>query len=411
MILQLVVASFLFLLSFSSLGFAETWHVNQDCAPPGSGSVNDPFCSIQNAIDGAVNGDEIMVHDGIYYERAYINGKDLTLRSQNGPDVTVVDGSDERPGITLYNSDSIIQGFTAQNTHGSALYARNGTVTFQNCIVRNSRSGWGAGLMCRDANCTISDLLVENNIAGTSGGGMSLENTTAVIRNTVIQNNSATQGIGAGIYLMEANVQIERSVIRNNAALGYGGGIFANSTSTYPHLTVRDSIIADNTSEDGSGGAIHGRFINLDILNSTVAGNSSDYQFGGIYFIGPTFNLRNSIVWNNHSAQDTGAIHLEAMIANVNYSNVQFGQDAIDGNWSTFNWGDGNILTNPRFINPSNGNYHLHRRSTCINQGDPAFISLPEETDIDSETRIQDSRVDIGADETSPLGLMTAVHV
>ena len=44
---------------------AATTHVDDDnCPGPGSGTVGDPYCSIQTAIDNAVDTDEIVVAAG-----------------------------------------------------------------------------------------------------------------------------------------------------------------------------------------------------------------------------------------------------------------------------------------------------------------------------------------------------------
>ncbi len=39
-----------------------------NCPGPGDGSVGDPYCSIQTAIDNAVDTDEIVVAPGTYFE-------------------------------------------------------------------------------------------------------------------------------------------------------------------------------------------------------------------------------------------------------------------------------------------------------------------------------------------------------
>ncbi|WP_211360684.1 hypothetical protein [Mucilaginibacter frigoritolerans] len=47
-------------------------------------------------------------------------------------------------------------------------------------------------------------------------------------------------------------------------------------------------------------------------------------------------------------------------------------------------------------------NLHLTSSATaCINKGLPTFVAASGELDIDDQTRVQNSRVDIGADETS----------
>ncbi len=48
---------------------AATIHVGiANCPGPGDGSEPDPYCSIQTAIDNAVDADEIVVAPGTYFE-------------------------------------------------------------------------------------------------------------------------------------------------------------------------------------------------------------------------------------------------------------------------------------------------------------------------------------------------------
>jgi hypothetical protein len=47
-------------------------------------------------------------------------------------------------------------------------------------------------------------------------------------------------------------------------------------------------------------------------------------------------------------------------------------------------------------------NLHLTSGSACINAGYPSYVvdTNDDETDIDQQNRVQNSRIDIGADET-----------
>ncbi len=80
--------------------------------------------------------------------------------------------------------------------------------------------------------------------------------------------------------------------------------------------------------------------------------------------------------------------------------------------WGSNTWangtdwdGDGTILTgtvniwgDPAFVNPGKDNYHIGLGSAAINAGVNAGVT----TDIDGDTRPQESGYDIGADEFWP---------
>ncbi len=76
---------------------AEVIYVDVNCPGPGNGSEADPYCSIQTAIDNAVNTDEIVVAPGTYFEPINFLGKAITLRSSDGPDVTIVNANGMGP--------------------------------------------------------------------------------------------------------------------------------------------------------------------------------------------------------------------------------------------------------------------------------------------------------------------------
>ena len=68
-----------------------TWYVDDDnCPGPGSGTEADPFCSIQDGIHAAADGDEVLVHPGTYEELIRLDGAAVILRSLAGPSSTTI---------------------------------------------------------------------------------------------------------------------------------------------------------------------------------------------------------------------------------------------------------------------------------------------------------------------------------
>ena len=88
--------------------------------------VPNNYLTIQDAIDAATNGDTIIVRPGTYVENIDFLGKEITLISEQGPEVTIIDGGkpsnpDYGSVVTFINGESpntILEGFTITNGTG-----------------------------------------------------------------------------------------------------------------------------------------------------------------------------------------------------------------------------------------------------------------------------------------------------
>ena len=90
----------------SSIGFSKTIHVPGD------------YTKIQEAIDAATDGDTVLVKPGTYVENIDFNGKAITVISDQGADVTVIDGNQAGSVVTFCSYEgqrSILVGFTIKN--------------------------------------------------------------------------------------------------------------------------------------------------------------------------------------------------------------------------------------------------------------------------------------------------------
>src|SRR5262245_6343566 len=73
------------------------------------------FPTIQVAIDRSVDGDVVIVASGTYRENIDFRGKRITIQSESGPEVTIIDGG--RSGtvvrfVTREDGNSVLKGFT-----------------------------------------------------------------------------------------------------------------------------------------------------------------------------------------------------------------------------------------------------------------------------------------------------------
>ncbi|MCK5175728.1 MAG: BACON domain-containing protein, partial [Planctomycetes bacterium] len=90
--------------------------------------------------------------------------------------------------------------------------------------------------------------------------------------------------------------------------------------------------------------------------------------------------IANCIVWGNSEPQL--------------FNNAQLSYSCFPGAG-----GNGNIDADPQFVNADANDFHLLNTSPCVNTGDPSYVPLPGETDMDGDPRIMNIQIDMGVDE------------
>ena len=172
-------------LLFSSLLFCAVHHIHHD----GSGD----FSTIQEGIDGASEGDTVLVYPGRYYENLNFNGKDnLTLASleliaeaEEFIDSTIIDGNNSGSCIRLSNEEqnAVIRGFSLTNGFGSYVSVHN-------------ESGGGGVLIFSNSSVNIINSKIFNNFAILGGGISTGHNAELFLSGVTIKNN-----IGIGLRI------------------------------------------------------------------------------------------------------------------------------------------------------------------------------------------------------------------
>jgi len=301
---------------------------------------------------------------------------------------SVLDGLFLTGGLGRYRSDG--------NLHGGGIYCEYSGPTVSNCIIKgNSVSGWGGGIYCRAfytsyilriTGCTIS-----NNEAMNSAGIYSA--CDLIILDSVIKDNVAEWSFG-GIYCYTGDLTVANCVISGNIASGLCGGV----ASEHANAVVRDSMIINNT---GCGVTLLQGHTTAIISNCTIAHNSAGVYAGGVNCEGyDTALFTNNIIWGNVAPEGPQILIADSTLT-VDYSDIEGGQDGISFWHETGElvWGCDNIDLDPMFVDPDNGDFHITRDSFARNAGDPDFVPAEGEADIDGDPRADDGRVDLGADE------------
>jgi parallel beta-helix repeat protein len=190
--------------------------------------VPDDYAIIQEAVNAASSGNTIIVREGTYIENVNVNKDHLTIESESGAELTVVQAS---------------------NSDGNVFDVRSNYVNIIGFTVRGA-TGWingepGSGIYLQEANyCTIN-----NNSALEDRFGIFLKDSTNcnIMNNTVLQNSS-----GCGIYLIySADNNIENNTSSNNLQ-----GIFLESsnsnelTGNNAKSNIRNGITLYSSSEN-----------------------------------------------------------------------------------------------------------------------------------------------------------------
>ena len=179
---------------------------------------------IQTAVTYASVGDTILVTNGVYTSTTtgYIVtiNKAITLKSVNGPDVTIIDPlvgtvNTARQNLSLTATGAIVDGFTLQGTYNRgtaiancALNLQAGTVT--NCIIRNNTVTGGVGGVAVSGTGRLVDCVVSNNVStewqNGRGGGIYLNGGT-VERCRIVANTTSCYLGGAGVYMLNGTLR------------------------------------------------------------------------------------------------------------------------------------------------------------------------------------------------------------
>lgn len=183
------------------------------------------------------------------------------------------------------------------------------TVHIRGATIRNGNSGFGSGIFVSEGSeLSLTRSIVSDNRAGNFGGGIANEGTLTVTTSTITRNNGGQ--IGGGIRNV-GTATLRRSTVDNNTAVGgglTGGGGIDNTGGT---LTITNSTISGNRLTGGvasMGGGIRNVLgATLNLFNVTIAGNGEPAakRGGGIFnFTGSTVNLTNTIVDGNSAELD-----------------------------------------------------------------------------------------------------------
>lgn len=194
--------------------------------------------NIQDAIDVAVDGDFVLITNGVYATgaRALSTGgssrvaitKPLIVTSVNGPSVTVIQGSISPSAVRCawVSDGATLRGFTLQGgseSLGGGVYAPSTNEYVANCsVISNTAFGFGGG-GCYGG--LVSNCSIIGNQSSQFGGGTY----GSFVMGSLVSSNSAQYGGGGTYYGTVLNSTILGNFSSSGSAGGSYGGTIANS--------------------------------------------------------------------------------------------------------------------------------------------------------------------------------------
>ncbi len=327
---------------------------------------------------------------------------DLSLRNFSA-NTTILSGNIGGPDSTdnsytvvvAVNADStaVLDGFTITDGYGEAdfgfpsapargggLHINGGNPTIENCDFSNNTALFGGGIYVLFSDPTIAHCnFIENRqiFGGYGGGGMMCEgNSSPEVNGCVFEQNYGF--FGGGVYFSGGDPQVDNCQFVNNTGI-YGAAI-ANVGGTTARIT--NSLIRDNMASVYGGGVVN--YAPATLTNCTIASNQASNLGGGVYNESSSPTMTNCIIWGNNTGIEGSGTPM------VTYSIVQGGYA-----------GTGNLDEDPNFVSLTD--LRPQPCSPAIDVGDNASNALP--TDILGNPRILNatglpsSIIDIGAYE------------
>jgi len=266
--------------------------------------------------------------------------------------------------IVTMGNDTLLDGFTVAHAAflGHNIYGDGVDFTIENCTIKES---YQYGIYARNGNATVKwckVMLNDRDGIRHDGAGFTL----------TVENSWALRNSEYGIQCVKSTPTVKNSIISESDLSGFDRAGIRLYRPTYP------PILHGNTISNNKAAGVY--FTDDGDINNDP--NNLDYP-----------DMQNCIVYYNNP----GGRQLAGFSAD-NIANFCCIQDCNEPGTTNYNDEPGFAYTVDPNGTPDPNNYHLAYDSFCKEKGNPS-LSYTNQADVDDESRVVGSYVDIGADE------------
>lgn len=267
--------------------------------------------TIQAGINGATEGDTVLVARGHFCESIDFLGKAILIASNfifdndtTTIDSTIIEGENNRAVVYFTSGErsvSSIRGFTITHedaANGGGIHCMYSSPAIQHNIIKGNYSTYyGGGIWChRLSSPLIANNTINANLASFGGGIYCSDRSSPVICNNTVTGNFASS-VGGGICCGEfCSLVVNHNIIIENSAGSSGGGIACFEWST---LNITNNIILGNSAVNDGGGICCVWGCWLVVENNTIIGNSASMGGGISCGFGFFSTINNNLIGGN----------------------------------------------------------------------------------------------------------------
>ena len=201
---------------------------------------------------------------------------------------------------------------SSTNSQGGAIYTNNGTLTLSGVTLdSNTTNYYGAAVYSSDSVFTATNNCVVQNNTGITGAALWLsipEGQTATITDMTLYKNLRNAGSANGTIYAKGNGTLAISGLTASENESTNGGVLFTSGNLT--ITLKDSVISDNTALTVGGVVAYRGGKTMEISGCTITGNTAPN--GGVIEASGTGTLtvKSSTLEGNSATKYGGAIYV-----------------------------------------------------------------------------------------------------